>query len=127
MTFSNDIDIKDILKLFDFNIDNSTEIIANKIIDNIKTIHLKKKLIPTYCPSCNTRMHSKGIYKRLVKHPILQDSTLLKLIVHQLRWCCPYCNLSMNDIFPFLEANKQSTNLNTLYGFKCQQRFKTYY
>ena len=46
-----------------------------------------------FCPSCNARMHSKGIYKRTVKHPIFQDSTLLNLIIRQRRWRCPDCGL----------------------------------
>lgn len=114
MSSSNKNKTHDFLQLLDFQIDESIEIIDVETIGSIKTIHFRKKLIPVYCPSCGTRMHSKGIYKRTVKHPIFQDSTLLNLIVHQRRWCCPDCNLSMNDDFLFLQPNKQSTNLTPI-------------
>lgn len=114
MSFSNKNEILDLLPLLDFQTDDSIEIINVEIIDSIKSIHLIKKLIPLYCPSCGARMHSKGIYKRTVKHPIFQDSTLLNLIVHQRRWCCPDCSVSFNDDFPFLQPGKQSTNFTPI-------------
>lgn len=114
MSSSNNNEINSFLALLDFSFDDSIEIIQTEIIDSIKTIHLIKKLIPVYCPSCGMRMHSKGIYKRTVKHPIFQDSTLLNLIIHQRRWCCPDCNLTLNDDYSFLQPGKQSTNLTPI-------------
>lgn len=65
-----------------------------------KFIHIEKHLRPTFCPSCNARMHSKGIYTRRVNHPITQDSMNIYLIVHQRRWICKSCGHTENDSFP---------------------------
>lgn len=102
------------MSLLDFSNDQTIEVIKTESQDSTKYLHIRKKLLPTFCPSCGSRMHSKGIYKRTVKHPIFQDSTLLVLVVHQRRWVCPCCHLSMNDDFSFLQAGKQSTNLTPL-------------
>ena len=104
----------DFMSLLDFSDDHSIEVIKIETQNSTKYLHIKKILIPTYCPSCGSKMHSKGIYKRTVKHPIFQDSTLLVLIVHQRRWVCSYCQLAMNDEFAFLQPGKQSTNLTPL-------------
>ena len=111
MSNSNKFEINELLQLLDFNMDDSIEVIDFEIQDSSKTIHFRKKLVPVFCPSCSARMHSKGIYKRSVKHPIFQDSTVLKLIIHQRRWYCPDCKLTTNDEFSFLKPRKQSTNL----------------
>ena len=111
MSNSNKFEINELLQLLDFNMDDSIELIDFEIQDSSKTIHFRKKLAPVFCPSCSARMHSKGIYKRSVKHPIFQDSTVLKLIIHQRRWYCPDCKLTTNDEFSFLQPRKQSTNL----------------
>ena len=56
-------------------------------IDNVevagdtKYVYISRPPIPTYCPNCSCRMHSEGIYKRKIKHPILQDSTCIIFIV----------------------------------------------
>lgn len=50
-----------------------------------KFIHIEKHLRPTFCPSCNARMHSKGIYTRRVNHPITQDSMNIYLILDAFR------------------------------------------
>lgn len=57
-------------------------------------------------------MHSKGIYKRTVKHPIFQDSTQLVLTVHQRRWEFSFCKLSFNDEFTFLQPGKQYNQMD---------------
>ena len=44
-----------------------------------KFIHIEKHLRPTFCPSCNARMHSKGIYTRRVNHPIIKDTDNLTI------------------------------------------------
>ena len=114
MSSTNTFETNDFLQLLDFQLDDSIEIIDFEFQDSTKIIHFGKKLIPVFCPSCAARMHSKGIYKRTVKHPIFQDSTILKLIVHQRRWHCPDCNLTVNDEFSFLQPRKQSTNLTSV-------------
>ena len=53
-----------------------------------KTLTLETKLYAHFCPSCGFRMHSKGIKKRTIKHPILQDNYELILILKQRRWKC---------------------------------------
>lgn len=110
MSSSHSLELDQLLHLLNFQVDDSIEIIGFETQDSIKIIHFRKKLTPVFCPSCASRMHSKGIYKRTVKHPIFQDSTLLKLVVHQRRWVCPECNSSLNDDFLFLQPGKQSTN-----------------
>ena len=114
MTSTNIFETNDFLQLLDFQLDDSIEVIDFEFQNSTKIIHFGKKLIPVFCPSCTARMHSKGIYKRTVKHPIFQDSTILKLIVHQRRWYCPDCKLTINDEFSFLQPRKQSTNLTSI-------------
>lgn len=112
--YNHNIENIHIVSLLNFTNDHSIEIIKIEVQDSTKNIHIRKKLEPIYCPSCGSRMHSKGIYKRTVKHPIFQDSTLLILTAHQRRWDCTYCNISFNDKFTFLQPGKQSTILTTL-------------
>lgn len=76
-----------------------------------KFIHIEKHLRLTFCPSCNARMHSKGIYTRRVNHPITQDSMNIYLIVHQRRWICKSCGHTENDSFPFLDKYSHSSNI----------------
>ena len=58
-----------------------------------KFLTLETKLYAHHCPSCGFKMHSRGIKKRIVKHPILQDNYELVLILKQRRWRCtnPEC------------------------------------
>ncbi len=97
------------------NLPNDGDIqIDDVIIDgNTKFIHISRKVIPTYCPICSSRMHSKGIYVRTVNHQILQDNTKLVLIIHQRKWKCTYnsCSCYMNETFPFLDRYSHCTNL----------------
>ncbi len=111
MSSSNKFEINEFFQLLDFNMDDSIEVIDFDIQDPTKIVHFRKKLAPIFCPSCSSRTHFKGIYKRTVNHPIFQDSTILKLIIHQRRWYCPDCKLTTNDEFSFLQPRKQSTNL----------------
>ena len=52
---------------------------------NIKEITLEKRISSHYCPLCNFKMHSLGIYVRTVNHPILQDGFILKLLVRHIK------------------------------------------
>ena len=58
-------------------------------------------------------MYSKGIRKREINHPVLQDGFNLYLIIHQRKWRCTNneCNHYCNDEFSFLEKYKQSSNI----------------
>ena len=102
----------DIIKLIGLK-DERIKITKIEVIDSTKFIHIEKILTPEFCPVCNSRMHSKGIYKRVVNHPILQDGYQLKLIVYQRKWKCTntICNFTHNDEFTFIGKHKQSTNI----------------
>ena len=92
--------------------DDGTFSITNvEIVGSDKFIHIEKYLKPTLCPSCNARMHSKGIYTRKINHPISQDSMNIYLIVHQRRWLCKACGHTENDSFPFLDKYSHSSNI----------------
>lgn len=102
---------EDIFLLLNLPNDGNIQIDKVSIEDNIKTIHISRKALPTYCPVCGARMHSKGIYKRTVNHQILQDKTKLVLIIHQRKWKCTNCNTYINESFPFLDRYSHCTNL----------------
>lgn len=91
------------------------DLIITKVLTNgnTKEIHLEKSLKVEYCPSCSSRMYSKGKYIRKINHPILQDGYQLILFVAQRKWRCtnPQCNLYFNDQFNFISKNKQSSNI----------------
>ena len=101
-----------IIELFDLKDDNL--IITNiEIKDGRKIIYAQKKLRHEFCPICSSRMHSRGIYKRTINHPILQDGYQLQIVLSQRKWKCTNscCNHICNDEFNFVEKFKQSTNI----------------
>lgn len=104
---------EDIFKLLNLPNDGSIEIKEIVIEGNTKTIHLARPPKIMFCEDCASRMHSKGINKRKLNHQILQDSTILNLVVHQRKWKCtnPKCNAYLNESFPFVEKYKHSTSL----------------
>ena len=59
--------------------DSDISISDIRIQGTTKTLTLETKLYSHYCPSCGFRMHSKGIKKRTIKHPILQDKFIIIL------------------------------------------------
>ena len=77
-----------------------------------KFLTLETKLYSHFCPSCGFKMHSKGIKKRTIKHPILQDNYELILILKQRRWKCtnPECNYDISDTFRFVNKRRRTTN-----------------
>ena len=77
-----------------------------------KFLTLETRLYSHFCPSCGFRMHSKGIKKRTIKHPILQDNYALILILKQRRWKCtnPECNYDISDTFRFVNKRRRTTN-----------------
>ena len=85
--------MNDIIKLL--NLEDPDVIISSvNVQDGRKEITLERKPSPKYCPYCKTRMHSKGIRKRSVNHPMMQDGFSLRLILKQRRWKCinPACS-----------------------------------
>ena len=77
-----------------------------------KFLTLETKLYSHFCPSCGFKMHSRGIKKRTIKHPILQDNYELILILKQRRWKCtnPECNYDISDTFRFVNKRRRTTN-----------------
>lgn len=58
-------------------------------------------------------MHSRGVKKRTINHPILQDGYSLILLIRQRRWRCsnPDCLYEANR---FLFATRQTPVLNEI-------------
>lgn len=102
---------EDIFKLLNLPNDGSINIDDVIVDGNKKTIHLSRDPVPTYCDVCGSRMYSRGIYIRSVNHQVLQDTTLLNLIIRQRKWRCIYCSSYKNELFPFVDKYKQSTSL----------------
>jgi transposase len=57
-------------------------------------------------------MHSRGIKKRTINHPILQDNYSLILILKQRRWRCtnPECLYDTSESFKFVNKQRRTTN-----------------
>ena len=103
----------DIIKILNI-IDEDIEILETVVVNPNKYIHIRKKVIGNkMCPNCGCVMYSKGIRKREINYPVLQDGFNLYLILHQRKWRCTNreCNLYCNDDFSFIEKYKQSTNI----------------
>jgi transposase len=100
--------ITDLLDLED------TDIIISdiQIQGQTKTITLETPPIAHFCPSCGFRMHSRGIKKRTINHPILQDNYSLILILKQRRWRCtnPECLYDTSESFKFVNKQRRTTN-----------------
>ena len=100
--------ITDLLDLED------TDIIISDIHiqDQTKTITLETPPVARYCPSCGYRMHSRGVKKRTINHPILQDNYSLILILKQRRWRCtnPECLYDTSESFRFVNKQRRTTN-----------------
>ena len=57
-------------------------------------------------------MYSRGIKKRTINHPILQDNYSLVLILKQRRWRCtnPECLYDTSESFKFVNRQRRTTN-----------------
>lgn len=97
--------ITDLLDLED------SEIVVSDVFTNgtCKTIVLETPIIPHYCPLCGLKMHSRGIRKRKIAHPILQDGYELVLVLKQRRWRCTNtdCRNELNEEFRFVDAFRE--------------------
>lgn len=100
--------ITDLLDLEDTDI-TITDI---QIQGQTKTLFLESKPVAHYCPSCGYKMHSRGIKRRKINHPILQDNYRLILILKQRRWRCtnPDCRYDTSETFKFVNRNRRTTN-----------------
>ncbi|RJV74512.1 ISL3 family transposase, partial [Eubacterium sp. OF10-16] len=85
------MDYSYIFKLLSLPDDGSISIDNVEVAGDTKYVYISRPPITTYCPNCSCRMHSEGIYKRKIKHPILQDSTCIIFIVSQRKWKCTNC------------------------------------
>ena len=116
----NSNNFNDLLSILNIH-DSSITISKVDIIDDAKYIHIQRNPIPTFCPICHSRMHSKGLYTHKINHPVLQDSTKVFIILKQRKWFCPTCGHYENERFSFIEKNKQSTNFTPLMVLNCMK------
>ena len=116
----NSNNFNDLLAVLNIN-DPSIVITKVEMIDDVKYIHIQRNPVPTFCPICNSRMHSKGLYTRKINHPVLQDSTKIFLVLKQRKWFCPICGHYENESFSFVERCKQSTNFTPLMVINCMK------
>lgn len=94
-------------------LEDSDIFISNiEIQGTTKFLTLETKLQVHHCPVCGFKMHSRGIKKRTIKHPILQDNYEFILILKQRRWRCtnPECNYDISDTFRFVNKRRRTTN-----------------
>lgn len=93
--------------------DNDIEVTNIEISGDTKYVYIRKILTPMFCPNCNYRMHSKGIRKRSIRHPIFQDGYKLVLVVSVRRWECQNdeCDGYIVNNFSFFDKGKQLSNL----------------
>lgn len=92
--------------------DTDIEITDIQIQGQTKTITLSTPPVPHFCPSCGFRMYSRGVKKRTINHPILQDNYSLILILKQRRWRCtnPDCMYDTSESFKFVNRRRRTTN-----------------
>ena len=79
-------------------LEDSGVIISNISIQGTKKLlTLEPRPEVHFCLACGFKMRSRGIKKRTINHPILQDYYELILILKQRRWRCtnPDCFLFM--------------------------------
>lgn len=102
------VTVKHLLNLEDENI-----IITNiGIKGHEKIVMIETKPVPHFCPSCSFKMHSRGIKKRTIRHPILQDGYHLVFTLKQRRWRCtnPDCMYDIEEQFNFVNKKCRTSN-----------------
>lgn len=77
-----------------------------------KTLIIETPPVAHYCPTCGYRIHSRGVKKKTISHPILQDGYSLILLLKQRRWRCsnPDCLYEVNESFRFVNKGRRTTN-----------------
>ncbi len=65
-----------------------------------------------FFPQCDFKMHSHGIRKQKINHPILQDGYeyIIKLRQHRWHYTNPQCGYTVNESFHFVNKRKRNTN-----------------
>ena len=81
-----------------------------------KFLSLETKLEAHFCPCCGFKMYSRGIKRRKISHPLLQDGYELILVLNQRRWRCtnPDCGYVTNDTFRFVNHRRRTTNASDM-------------
>ena len=81
-----------------------------------KFLSLETKLEAHFCPCCGFKMYSRGIKRRKISHPVLQDGYELILVLNQRRWRCtnPDCGYVTNDTFRFVNHRRRTTNASDM-------------
>lgn len=104
-----------IIKFLNFE-DEGLEEVSQVVENGVRLLTIQKKPVPHFCPICSYRMYSKGIERRTVNHPVMQDGLQLVLKVNQRRWQCtnPACKHIVTDEFSFVERYKRNTKLSTI-------------
>lgn len=106
----------DIAKILNLPEDEIKILAVNRTEDGFVNIFIKKSDPICFCSECGARMHSKGIYVRKVKHPVLNGPYAGEVLLHvqQHKWKCPNCGRYENDSFSFIDKGKQSTDIMPL-------------
>ncbi|MBQ2923085.1 MAG: transposase [Tyzzerella sp.] len=95
------------------NLEDTDIIISDiSIQGTTKTLTLETRPSAHFCPACGFKMHSRGIKQRVIKHPVLQDTYELFLVLKQRRWKCTNkeCNYSLSESFKFVNKHRRVTN-----------------
>lgn len=106
------INIKELLDLEDGNI-SITDIQTQ---DRTKTITVETPPVAHFCPICGYKMYSRGIKKRKVNHPVLQDGYSLVIMLKQRRWKCinAECCYDISEDFKFVSKRKRTSNASDM-------------
>lgn len=77
-----------------------------------KILTIETRPVPHFCPFCGHRMHSRGVKKRTINHPILQDNYALVFVLKQRRWRCTNkeCNYDISEDFKFVNKHRRTSN-----------------
>lgn len=62
--------------------DEDIVILSVSISGTVKTLTIESALRSHFCPLCQYKMHSRGIKKRKIQHPVLQDGYQVILLLH---------------------------------------------
>lgn len=91
-------------------------ITETQIQGQTKTITIETKAVAHYCPNCGYRMYSRGVKKRKVNHPILQDNYSLIIILKQRRWryTKPECLYNISETFKFVNKRRRTSNATVM-------------
>ena len=95
------------------NLEDTDIIISDiSIQGTTKTLTLETRPSAHFCPACGFKMHSRGKKQRVIKHPVLQDTYELFLVLKQRRWKCTNkeCNYSLSESFKFVNKHRRVTN-----------------